>query len=149
MQEIVDIIGTETEKKRASLILNLNGGPSSSQAELLQNFQKLSDYTIPSDWALPIEVRDVDVGDIMSHLPPIADAVRDVLTSINQSVFLYGWAGGMTIISSNGTVAKDIEATIEEHRQVEETVGPDIWLSPSSRSLVGKEKLRRGFNGTG
>jgi hypothetical protein len=149
MQEIVDIIGTETEKKRASLILNLSDKPAPTQAELLRVFQKLSDYTIPASWALPIEVRDLNFGDIMSNLPVIAEKVRNVLTPINQSVFLYGWVSSMTIISSNGTVAKDIEATIEEHCQDEQTVGPNIWLSPSSRSLVGKEKLRRGFNGTG
>lgn len=147
MQEIVDTIGTETEKRRASLILSLANSPSLPQAKLLQEYQKLSDYTIPSDWALPIEVQDVNVGEIISNLPPIAEEVRDVLTSINQSVFLYGWAAGITVISSNGTVAKDIESTIEEHRTDEDTVGPNIWLSPSSRSLVGKEKLRRGFNG--
>lgn len=143
MQEIVDIIGTETEKKRAALLLDTNTEVKLTREERLQEFQKLSDYTIPLDWALPIKVMEIDIPSLMSSLPSAAEKVRDNLTAINQSVFLYGWASGRTTISSNGTVAKDIETTIEANRVDEETQGPDIWLSASSRSLVGKEKERR------
>lgn len=147
MQEIVDIIGTETEKRRASLLLDLNKDLHLDSSERIQEFQKLSDYTVPFEWALPISVVDADVPDIMTNLPPVAEKVAENLTSINRSVFLYGWSTGRTTISSNGSVAKDVESTIEANREDEETLGPDIWLSASSRSLVGKEKERRGANG--
>lgn len=144
MQEIVETIGTETEKKRASLILGLNEHSHLNREELVHEFQKLTDYTVPA-WVLPIEVVEVDLSTILSKLPPIAEKVSQKLTSINQSVFLYGWANNLTTLSSNGSVAKMIEVVVEQNRTDEKTVGPDVWLSPSSRSLVGKEKQRRGY----
>jgi len=154
MQEIVDIIGTETEKKRASLILHLNNEPNLSREQRLEEFQKLSDYTVPQEWNLPIEVVDIDMAFIKSNLPPVAKKVSETLTTINQSVFLFGWFTARTTLSSNRTVAKEIEAIIEKeiaateslHGQAiaPDTRGPDIWLSRSSRSLVGKEKQRKG-----
>lgn len=146
MQEIVDILGTETERKRSDLLLYADG---LSKEELGEEFQKLSGYKIPSKWALPIEVVDMDLKTSLSKLPPGAAQVAELLTPINQSVFIYGWETGLTTISSNGIVAKEIESTIEENRVDDEMRGPDIWLSPSSRSLVGKEKQRRGFTGLG
>ncbi|KAE8444873.1 hypothetical protein EG329_014121 [Mollisiaceae sp. DMI_Dod_QoI] len=149
MQEIVDIIGTETEKRRAVLLLSTDDTTKLSKDDRLQEFQRLSDYNVPSEWALPIEVVDVDISSMISSLPSSAEKVSENLTPINQSVFLYGWLTHRTTISSNGSVAKDIETTIETNRVDEKTQGPDIWLSASSRSLVGKEKERRGANGKG
>ena len=166
--EIVDTIGTETEKKRTALLLSLwhEGFSASDQCweriqkfsldlegslalkeQRLEEFQKLSDYRIPLEWNLPIKVIDVDVAAIKAKLPPSAEQVSKQLTTINQSVFLFGWQTGKTTISSNRAVAKDFENTIEEYRVEEDEMGPDIWLSPTSRSLVGKEKKRRGANG--
>ncbi|KUJ22127.1 uncharacterized protein LY89DRAFT_608889 [Mollisia scopiformis] len=149
MQEIVDIIGTETEKRRATLLLDTSTDCQLSREDRIREFQKLSDYAVPLGWALPIAVVDIDIPEIMASLPPVAEKVLESLTSINKSVFLYGWSTGKTTISSNGAVAKDVESTIEAHRMDEETIGPDIWLSASSRSLVGKEKERRGANSNG
>jgi hypothetical protein len=63
----------------------------------------------------------------------------------------------MTTISSNAVVAREIEKIIEEENESlkkaggpglsQNIKGPEIWLSPSARSLVGKEKNRRGANG--
>jgi hypothetical protein len=139
MRDIVDIIGTATEKQRTSLLFNTT----LPKDELLSQYQALSDYPIPSAWSLPIDIKDDDMTAIMAALPPIAKKALDSLTRINQSVFGYGWANGLTTISSNGIVAKQIEWTIEENRAGDE-VGPDVWLSAASRSLVGKEKERRG-----
>lgn len=154
MQEIVDTIGTETEKKRASLMLNLNNDPYLLKDQRLEEFQKLSDYSVPPEWNLPIQVVDIDMASIQANLPLVAEKVSETLTAINQSVFLFGWSTGRTTISSNRTVAKEIESTIEkaiiapeslDGQAVEpDTRGPDIWLSPTSRSLVGKEKQRKG-----
>jgi hypothetical protein len=69
--------------------------------------------------------------------------VSEILRSVNPSVFFFGWGSGCTTITSNGTVAREIEKTIEENRIAEES-GPNIWIAPASRSLVGKEKERRG-----
>lgn len=149
MQEIVDIIGTETEKRRAALLLALDDHDTLTPADRINEFQKLSDYQIPSEWKLPITVIEVDIPQMMAALPNVAEKVKESLTSINQSVFLYGWWSGRTTISSNGSVAKDIEGIIESARGDVDIIGPDVWLSASSRSLVGKEKERRGASGTG
>lgn len=142
MMEIVNTIGTEMEKRRASLLLALDGVSQTSQQERLQEFQKLSDYTVPSCWCLPIQVVNVDLDWISSQLPEICRQVLDGLSPMNYSVFSYGWANGMTTISSNRGLARDIETRVEEYRTNDETLGPDIWLTPNSRSLVGKEKQK-------
>ncbi|KAF4636789.1 hypothetical protein G7Y89_g1289 [Cudoniella acicularis] len=146
MQEIVDIIGTPTEKTRADFLVDLFGNSQSTPQQRLDGFQNLSDYPIPQDWKLPIEIIEVDVAALKKDLPPAASILSDSLSTINASVFLYGWASGKTTVSSNRTVAKEFEATIEENRVEEETGGPDIWLCSTTRSLVGKEKQRRGAN---
>jgi hypothetical protein len=145
MQEIASVVGTETERRRTALLLNLD---ESSKLTLTQDqrraeFQKLSDYTIPTDWNIPIEVVDVDITALKSTLPPAVHKISESLSEINRSVFLHGWASGMTTLSSNRAVSKEVEFTIEENRTSDEDSGPDIWLC-SSRSLVGKEKERRG-----
>jgi hypothetical protein len=157
MQEIVDTIGTETEKKRAALLVPRGNDFDLSREQFLEEFQKLSDYTVPPEWNLPIQVVDVDMTAIMLQLPPIAQNVSELLAPINRSVFLYGWATSLTTISSNAVVAREIEKIIEEENEClkkggrtglsQNIEGPDIWLSPSARSLVGKEKNRRGANG--
>jgi hypothetical protein len=96
---------------------------------------------------------------ILSKLPPVARKVSDIFldTGINRSVFLFGWSANITTISSNATAAKDIETTIEAENASskrhngpgvsQDTKGPDIWICPFARSLVGKEKTRRGAKG--
>lgn len=145
MQEIVGTIGTVSEKRRTELLIDLEGKSKLTPQERISEFQKLSDYTVPSTWRLPIEVVDIDVPAALKDLPPIAKTIAENLSDINTSVIIYGWSSGRTTISSNRAVAKEIESTIEEHRaEGDEMVGPDVWLCSTTRSLVGKEKERRG-----
>jgi hypothetical protein len=62
---------------------------------------------------------------------------------INESVFLSGWAAGYTTITSNRIASKAIEKAIEENRKSDDEVGPKVWICPTARSLVAKEKDRR------
>jgi hypothetical protein len=146
MHEIVKVVGTETEKKRASLLVHGDREDMTplTREQCVEAFQELSDYQVPLAWSLPVKVVEFDMDFLKSNLPPIAKEVEKVLISINQSVFFYGWHSCNTTLSSNGTVAKAIEAKIEEHRVRDEDAGPDVWLCTTSRSLVGKEKERRG-----
>ncbi|KAH8801675.1 hypothetical protein F5884DRAFT_523793 [Xylogone sp. PMI_703] len=145
MHEIVDLIGTETEKKRAAFLMEDSEETKLlTNAQRIQAFQELSEYDVPKHWGIPIEIEDIDIESLMSSLPPVAEKVAQILSPINKSVFLYGWASRRTTISSNRTAAKDIETTIEINRTDDEEMGPDIWLCPTVRSLVGKEKQRRG-----
>lgn len=149
MNEIVNTIGTASERQRADLLLLLPGQDDdqaeSTTEELRSAFAALSNYTIPSDWNLPIRVvpssSDEDNDNIISQLPPSAMQVKESLTAINQSVFLYGWISGFTTLTSNRTVVRQIEEIVEGAQG--EQVGPKVWLCGTARSLVGKEKGRR------
>lgn len=144
MQEIVDTIGTESEHKRTSLLLiPLDQTQEQSSDDLRNAFAALSNYPIPSDWNIPIRIVASETNDI-SNLPSATQKVKQALTSINQSVFLSGWTKGWTTLTSNRTVAKQIEEIVEGEEG--EQVGPKVWLCATARSLVGKEKGRRDLN---
>jgi hypothetical protein len=145
MHEIVDLIGTQSEKQRRDCLMEVESTTHWSKEQRIKGFQELSAYDVPLGWNIPIKVIDTDIALMQKQLPPAAEQVAKLLSPINQSVFLYGWATGRTTISSNRTVAKEIEGTIETHRLAEDDTGPDIWLCPTARSLVGKEKTRRNW----
>lgn len=145
MHEIVDLIGTQSEKQRRDCLMDVESTTHWSKEQRIRCFQDLSAYDVPQHWNIPIKVVNSDIAIMQKQLPPRAEQVAKLLSPINQSVFLYGWATGMTTISSNRTAAKEIEGTIEAHRLAEDDAGPDIWLCPTARSLVGKEKTRRNW----
>ncbi|EEQ32292.1 hypothetical protein McanMca71_006385 [Microsporum canis] len=146
MREIVDTIGTPKEKERTRLLMG-EADDVSGRESLISKFQELSDYTVPLDWKLPIKVVDaqgcIDRGWKDGSLPFIARNIAQRLSDINRSVFLYGWATGLTTISSNRTVAKQIETWIEEQRgDDDELCGPMVWVCDTARSLIGKDTSR-------
>ncbi|RAL14659.1 uncharacterized protein BO97DRAFT_317400, partial [Aspergillus homomorphus CBS 101889] len=148
MQEIVNIIGTETENQRMRILLGEGSFGDCNREELIQAYQKLSDYEIPADWKLP--VMTVDAAPIiasaknLAKLPPVYEKIEKVLSDINHSVFLYGWAAGVVTISSNRTVVKQIESIVEKNRGTDDSLeGPAIWVCDTARSLIGKEKGRK------
>ena len=99
-----------------------------------------SEYPVPSEWQLPISVIHQNQDDCQSNLSQEAFSTSSDMTAINKSVFLYGWATGRTTITSNRTVVKQIENDLEKFEDLDEDVWPKIWLCPTARSLVGKEK---------
>lgn len=148
MYEIVDLIGTESEKNRTKFLMDRNGDVLTHE-ERITGFQELSEYKVPKTWQLPILTIDADIDDMKRRVPADLDVVNLVMESllpINQSIFLYGWSEHLTTISSNGAVAKKIESIIEENRKNETDRGPDVWLCTTSRSLLAKEKERRGYS---
>ncbi|OBT61348.1 hypothetical protein VE03_09316 [Pseudogymnoascus sp. 23342-1-I1] len=146
MHEIVDLIGTDSEKRRRDYILDRDGTSELTCEECIVGLQELSTHKIPDELKLPIDVVDVDIPDMERRIGPMAIEVSKTLSVINQSVFLYGWSNDMTTISSNRTVAKEVETLVENGRKSDDDKGPDIWLCPTARSLVGKEKTRRNWN---
>ena len=150
MGEIVDTIGMPNERTRTDILLARNAFSQYTQnpVALRNAFSEYSDYQIPPAWSIPILVQPTTVSPpdiqsaIQTHtLPPIAQQVAEQLTDINKSVFLHGWMHGITTVSSNRTVAKQIEGLVE--REGDGAMGPDIWLREPARSLLGKEKERR------
>lgn len=146
MHEIVDLIGTPSEKQRRDFLMDVENTTHWSREQRIKGFKELSEYDVPTEWNIPIRVVDIDMDIMQEQLPPVAGEVAKLLSPINQAVFFYGWATGQTTISSNRTVAKEIEATIEAHRSAEDDAGPEIWICPTARSLVGKEKTRRNWD---
>jgi hypothetical protein len=138
MREIVDTIGTPSEKART--VVFMGDDVSRSRKELVDELQQWSAYTVPENLQLPIRVVDQDENGCQSQLSSVARAVSAEMTTINSSVFLYGWSTGRTTITSNRTVVKQIESELEEYKDLDDSVWPRIWLCPTARSLVGKEK---------
>jgi len=115
---------------------------------VLQGFQELSDHTVPEKWLLPIKVVESKTVIMealrIGKLPWVAKEVAESLTDINQSVFLYGWSTGLTTVTSNRTVTKQIASKLEEGMVEDEEVdGPQIWVCDTARSLVAKDKNRK------
>lgn len=137
MREIVDTIGTPSEKARTAILMG-DGGK--THQELVDEMQQWSAYKVPDEWRLPIQIIDRDEDGCQSKLPSEAGHVIREHTAINKSVFLYGWASGNTTITSNRTVVKQIENELEKYEDLDDRIWPSIWLCPTARSLVGKEK---------
>lgn len=169
MREIVETIGTPGEKIRTELFMS---GSSLSAEAIREELAKHSRFPVPGSLTLPIKTQvphlsvnnklpdasskdqtpeppfDQQISNLQIStqvpdlLPPSAAQVKDALTAINQSVFLHGWAKGFTTITSNRTVVKQIESVLSKVA-VDEKEWPKIWLCPTARSLVGKEKGRK------
>ena len=154
MKEIVALIGTDEERKRTQLVLGSGSGSGELLGEektgdaLRRGMRELSEHANPKEWELPIRVvvtgslvEDDEMGfPWAEELLPVARKIAAELSDINRSVFLYGWAEGLTTLSSNRGVVKLIEGIIDH--EVGEVIGPDVWLCPVARSLAGKEKGR-------
>nr|POF14061.1 hypothetical protein CFP56_03085 [Quercus suber] len=138
MREIVDAIGTPSEKART--VIMLGDDPTKAQPQLIQEMQTWSAYPVPQAWRLPIQVIDFTATDGSVIVPDEAKEICARMTDINRSVFLSGWALKRTTITSNRTVVKQIEHDLEAYTALSDDVWPDIWLCPTARSLVGKEK---------
>jgi hypothetical protein len=148
MREIVDTIGTETEQTRMRIMMGHAPYDQLNRESLIQKFAELSDYEVPKNWKIPLKVVQaqpvIDTAKAEGRLPSVAEEVAAGLSDINHSVFMYGWATGMTTISSNRTIDKQIEATIENSRQGDDdSEGPLVWICDTARSLVGKDKDRK------
>lgn len=138
MREIVETIGTASEKSRTAILM---GDDSNTPREqLIEEMQQWSAYEVPSCWQLPIRVVDQDEDGCQASLPTEAAHVIREQTEINKSVFLHGWAAQITTITSNRTVVKQLEAELEQYIDLADGVWPKIWLCPTARSLVGREK---------
>jgi hypothetical protein len=148
MREIVETIGTETEKTRTQIMMGDSPYGELDHTAMLQKFQELSDYEVPTGWKLPISLVDVQSTFDSTHqhgnISPVDQELANELSDINYSVFMYGWLNNLTTISSNRTINKQIESTVEKHRNGDPSLeGPKVWICDTARSLVGKDKDRK------
>ena len=161
MREIVRDIGTEPEKQRTAILM---GDGQASAAETRVALARFSDCAVPSDLQIPISVTE---GESESNraLPRVSEKIGQELSDINRSVFLTGWGLGCTTVTSNRLAVKQIEGMMqplqltewlrshpEAHRvrsgelgyDEDEFIGPDVWLCTTFRSLIGKDRGRKG-----
>ena len=167
MREIVQCMGTLSEKRRADIILGEGGDVSRSPQELRQSFGEQSIHAVPPELQLPIKVIDFESHFLSSgvdesnqhtnsYLASVASrSVKKVnLTTINSSVFLYGWMQHILTFTSNRAVAlgllkavnevldQDEHTGIIESEEQENFSGPQIFICETARSLVGKVKTK-------
>ena len=153
MRDIVSIMGTAAEKSRTNILMGAENTKESTLSNgdcvplALKALQKWSIHATPL-LRLPIKTVNSQPSLHSSTLPTPAIEVSSKLSVLNKSVFLYGWAEGITTITSNKVVAMEIEQMIidikkrdgEDQRYLK---GPRLWVCDTARSLVGKEKGRK------
>jgi len=146
---ITDIVGSKTEKLRATLIAQpqTQAGkqqgddiPTLSADEIHTKFQELSMHSLPQDLDLPIHVvPSMDAQFVTENT--LAAAVGAHLSANNRSVLFTGWRERITTVTSNGSVAKRLETLLGQHSTESADVsGPQVLVLPTSRSLVGTAK---------
>lgn len=109
---------------------------------MLEKFAELSAYAVPPDLRIPVKVADQNLENCQAHLPDAATQITHDMSPLNRAVFCFGWASGRTTITSNRNVFKQIENDMEKLIDLDDSVWPSIWLCPTARSLVGKERRR-------
>ncbi|KAI1209021.1 uncharacterized protein F4807DRAFT_428530 [Annulohypoxylon truncatum] len=138
---IVDTLATESEKARAYLILSSDSGK--SQEQRVQELQTLSIHKVPSCLQLPISIIDVNEDNCRHRLTgPIKKTLETVLNP-GRSVFSYGWASGLTTLTCNSVIVKQLEKDLEKLPTLEDLPWPSIWAFPTSRPFVGKPRNSR------
>ncbi|KAF1815204.1 hypothetical protein P152DRAFT_480270 [Eremomyces bilateralis CBS 781.70] len=159
--QIVETMGTDGERERAAILMGQRPGGNG-----VKDFQALSRLTVPTNWRLPVEIMPADHGasllDVLkTKHPRIVEALETRLTDINRSVFIHGWASGLTTLTSNRGSVRIIEDVLERALTKESRCKPDdpvrdaedpvigkltqprIRLLTTARSLLAKEKTRR------
>ncbi|KAF2264751.1 hypothetical protein CC78DRAFT_553304 [Lojkania enalia] len=143
MNLIVDTLATDTEKTRANILLAQNDHQATPPENLKSIWANMSDYPVPEGFQLPIRVVASNIDQAMLRLPRAAEKIGSEIGALNQAIFFYGWAEGLTTLSANRTRAAQIEHMINAHGLEDGEAGPHIWLCGESRSLIAK-KGRRG-----
>jgi hypothetical protein len=138
---IVNTLATDTEKRRANLLLAQNDCQGMSADRLRQAWAGTSDHAVPEGFALPVNVvpGNLEYG----NLPAVSRKIARELSPLNKAIFFYGWAKGLTTLSSNRARARQIDSIINEHGLEDGEAGPHIWLCGESRSLIAKQGRRR------
>ena len=138
---IVNTLATDTEKVRANILLAQDEYQNSSPTQLMQAWESLSDHAVPEGFTLPIRIVPSQLDSY--KLPKVADQIGRELSPLNKAIFFYGWAEGLTTLSSNRARARQIDTIINEHGLEDGEAGPHIWLCGESRSLIAKQGRRR------
>ncbi|KAI2615758.1 hypothetical protein GGS26DRAFT_456306 [Hypomontagnella submonticulosa] len=138
---IVETLATESEKARAYLILRPDA--EKSQEQRVKELQLLSIHEVPSHLQLPISIVDVNENNCQDRF---TDSIKQKLETVlnpGRSVFSYGWASGLTTITCNSVVIRQLEKDLEQLPTLGNLPWPSIWAFPTSRPFVGVPKGTR------
>jgi len=142
LKEVVDIIGTTSEKRRAELMFEPDG-PNMTPEQRIKELQELSTYEVPSSWKLPILVNDEDHATALKTSLPatVFNKIEEDLNDMSPttwSTLCYGWKAGITTLSSNRDALNRVRRSIAKHRGDDDLIiGPEVWTFAPARNLVG------------
>lgn len=142
MNLIVDTLATDEEKQRAQLLTAQGDWKGRSSEDLVAEWASMSDHSVPVGFRLPISVIATNLDTMVARLPAAARKLQEEMSRLNASIFFYGWAEGITTLSSNRARARQIEHAINQHGLEDGEAGPHIWLCGESRSLIAKHGRR-------
>ncbi|KAH6642327.1 hypothetical protein C7974DRAFT_99371 [Boeremia exigua] len=142
MNLIVETLATDAEKRRAQLLIAQGDCEGRTTEDLITEWASMSDHPVPAGLKLPIRVVPSNIDKIAAQLPAAARKVQGEMTRLNAAIFFYGWAEGLTTLSSNRARARQIEHAINQHGLEDGEAGPHIWLCGESRSLIAKHGRR-------
>ncbi|KAJ4349258.1 hypothetical protein N0V95_004749 [Ascochyta clinopodiicola] len=142
MNLIVDTLATDEEKRRAQLLIAQGDCEGRSSDDLVAEWASMSDHPVPAGLCLPVRVVPSNIDGIIPRLPAAARKLKEEMSRLNASIFFYGWAEGLTTLSSNRARARQIEYAINQHGLEDGEAGPHIWLCGESRSLIAKHGRR-------
>lgn len=139
-REITATIASPTELERARLLYS--GGQ--------KDFQELSIHPVPEDLKLPVQVlsgeTDLRAQDLVQagRLPEVAIKAETHLLNVpgNRTTHLYGWSSGVTVVTSNRSLAKRLVRMIENSLERDYEDGPKICTLPYNRALATKGPRR-------
>jgi hypothetical protein len=124
MREIVETMGTHSEKMRTVIMFGEDILAGRSSEQLKSDLDGYTAHAIPKSLRLPIKVVDFDADAVLTdstlakHLPiPIANNVVNTklrLSVVNKSMFLYGWDAGIVTLTGNRVATNQIERAINE-----------------------------------
>lgn len=132
MREIVECMGTNTERARAKIVLGEDNYNGLGSDELRSALGQVSTHPVPLGLALPIKVTKFEIEQALDSSRDTRQTIASAddysiqstialrsarlmrLTPINASVFLYGWMHEMTTITSNRAVAIGLMKTINQ-----------------------------------
>ncbi|KAL1872441.1 hypothetical protein VTK73DRAFT_1519 [Phialemonium thermophilum] len=148
--EIIDTIASPTEATRAAAILPRS--PGQGRADPVVELQRLSEHVVDSGLKLPIEVAGPPEGTEERFnvqrlverglLPTVAAKVASSpeISELNRGIVFYGWVQGITTVTCNNTLAKQLMRLVDECRTADEEAGPNVWVHPVTRALLTKGK---------
>ncbi|RMJ10170.1 hypothetical protein CDV36_010223 [Fusarium kuroshium] len=154
--DVLETVGTETERERGRLLVPWDDEIRNMSSDMIrQRFRQLSIHTLPADIQVPVTILQESwemeaVTDAVSKgtLPRVAQDVAQSsgFKSSKLSIFMYGWAAGLTTITSNKEVRGQVRTWVEMHRKEDEEIGPQIWRVDVTRNLLAKAaKPREGW----